>query len=176
MRVLVLGAGRNGAQGMTVRDAVTSAPILDAEWITLDMRPTVGADLVCTLGRDAIALPDDSVDFAFALQLLEHIGRQGETGEWFHFWGELYRVLTPGGRLQFECPHWNSVWCWADPTHTRAISQDVFAYLDQHSYRRGGAIPDFRPPCDFVLRSWGVEGDWCGGVLEARKPFTPYWE
>jgi hypothetical protein len=179
MRVLVLGAGRNGTKGLSVKDRITGTPILGAEWITLDALPTVGADLVCTLGRERIPLDDDSIDYAFALQLLEHIGRQGYTDEWFTgeyaFWPELYRVMAPGARLHFESPRWDSVWAWADPTHTRVISQECFTYLNQDGYRQGGAIPDFRPRCDFVLRSYGVQDAWCGGELEARKPFRPYW-
>lgn len=160
--------------------------------INLDGMPHVGAHLTATLGEDRIALPDDSVDLILATHVLEHIGRQGELDAWFQFWGEAYRVLTPGGRLQFLSPHFTSVWCWADPTHTRAISREVFLYLNQDSYRippEQTAIPDYRPPCDLVLvkahmvadsnpetKMAEPRGSHLAGVLVARKPFRPYWE
>lgn len=175
MKTLVLGAGRNGRNGLTLTDPSTGAALLGVDWVTLDALPTVGADLVCTLGRDRIPLPDASVDFVFALHVIEHIGRQGEVESWFQFWGEAYRVMVAGAILQFECPHYTSPWCWADPSHTRAICRETFLYLNQDAYRQGGAIPDFRPPCDLVLHSWEADQDWCRGTLVARKPFVPYW-
>jgi SAM-dependent methyltransferase len=160
--------------------------------VNLDGMAEVGAHLTARLGEDPIPLPDDSVDLVLAFHVLEHIGRQGELAEWFQFWGEAYRVLKPGGRLQFLSPYYTSVWCWGDPTHSRAMSEVALIYLDQNSYRipaEQTAIPDYRPPCDFQLAKWWLEpdsnpqiarreprGSHMGGVLVARKPFRPYWE
>lgn len=160
--------------------------------INLDGMAHAGAHLTATLGVDRIGLPDDSVHLILATHVLEHIGRQGELEGWFDFWGEAYRVLVPGGRLQFLSPYFTSVWCWADPTHSRAISERVFGYLDQDSYRippEMTAIPDYRPPCDFQLQRWHLIADVTNpdvqrregrshiqGTLIARKPFRPYWE
>jgi hypothetical protein len=155
----------------------------------LDDAESVHPDVLCKLGRDYIALQDDSVDIAFAMHVLEHIGRQGELAEWFLFWGDLYRVMKPGARLYFESPYHTSIWTWADPTHSRAISEYTFLYLAQQSYTVGGAIPDYRPPFDWVLEDWKLFPDTTNpdirqrepvsmirGVLRAQKPFAPYWE
>lgn len=160
--------------------------------INLDGMAHAGAHLTATLGVDPIALPSDSVDLMLATHVLEHIGRQGELEGWLQFWGEAYRVLTPGGRVQFLSPYFTSVWCWADPTHSRAINEFVFLYLNQDSYRvpaEQTAIPDYRPPCDFELQRWHLVADVTNaavqrregrshmeGALVARKPFRPYWE
>ena len=160
--------------------------------INLDGMAHVGAHLTATLGEDAIALPADSVDLIIATHVLEHIGRQGELAGWFQFWGEVYRVLKPGARLQFLSPYYTSQWCWGDPTHSRAIGEFTFLYLDQDAYRvpaEQTAIPDYRPPCDLQLARWGLVADsdeqtrmregrhsHIEGVLIARKPFRPYWE
>lgn len=173
-------------------DGTTEEVFPPIRLINLDGMATTGAHLVCRLGEDAINLPANSVDLIFAAHVLEHIGYQGELGEWFHFWGEAYRVLKPQGRLQFESPYYTSVWCWADPTHTRAISEFVFVYLNHDSYRvppEQTAIPDYRPPCDFELKVWELVADTTNpqllqregrshmrGTLVARKPFRPYWE
>ena len=159
--------------------------------INLDMNPHVQPDIVCTLGIDPIPLPDDSVDLVIALHVLEHIGSSpGDFAAWWQFWSELYRVLRPGARIQFECPYHASVWAWADPTHVRAISEFTFLYLNQDAYRHGGAIPDYRPPFDFVAQgdlqkipdhtNAGVRAmepvSFIRGALAARKPLRPYWE
>lgn len=155
----------------------------------LDADPAVKPDLVCRLGQDPIPLPDDSVHLVIAHHVLEHIGRQGETGEWFAFWEDLYRVMAPGARIQFDVPLASSVWAWADPTHCRALNEYAFLYLRQQSYRLGGSIPAYRIACDFVPIEMtrlpdGTNADvralethsYLHGVLEAQKPLRPWWE
>lgn len=182
MRVLHLGCGRKG------RDVGRSIPA-SAEVVTLDADARLEPDLVCCLGRDPIPLPDDSIDLAVAVHVLEHIGKQGETAEWFFFWEELYRVLTPDGRLELESPLYTSVWAWADPSHVRVLSPQAFVFFSQDSYRMpGSGISPFRIACDF-LPTQPFEGVADGnaavaahesishfrGVLEAQKPLRPWW-
>jgi SAM-dependent methyltransferase len=165
--------------------------VREIQMINLDMNPHVHPDILCTLGKEPIPLADDSVDFVLALHVLEHIGdHQGDKAAWFQFWAELYRVMKPNAAIQFECPYHNSVWAWADPTHVRAISEFTFLYLNQDAYRSGGAIPDYRPPFDFIAPK-ALEKipdhtnenvrqmepvSFIKGRLHARKPLKPYWE
>lgn len=175
MRVLHLGCGRKGSEGFGEEGA---------EIVTLDMEIANKPDIVCCLGKESIALPDDSVDHAIAIHVLEHIGRQGETDEWFHFWEDLYRVLKPGGELHFVSPLWTSVWCWADPQHTRALSPQSFVFFDQDSYRLpDSAISPYRIKCDFKVKKQfeGIPGQneamsSFHGILRAEKPLKPWWE
>lgn len=182
MKVLHLGCGRKG------RDLVieTTEPV---EILTLDADRRLEPDLVCRLGRDRIPLDDNSIDLAVAIQVLEHIGRQGETADWFFFWEDLYRVLAPGGRVQFESPLYSSVWAWADPSHTRALSPQAFVFFSQESYRLpASAISPYRIACDFAPVSFEGMADinpeiraqepfsHFRGVLEAQKPLRPWWQ
>lgn len=179
--VLHLGCGRKGR--------TTGLNMPTAKVTSLDADPLLEPDLVCVLGRDPIPLPDDSVDFALAVHVLEHIGIQGETERWFYFWEELYRVLKPGGSLQFESPLYNSVWAWADPQHCRALSPQALIYFDQDSYRLpGSAITPYRIKADFELGAFRgvVDGNpqvaeieqfsHFAGTLVARKPFKGWWD
>lgn len=174
MTILELGCGRMAPRPNVIR---------------LDADPRLEPDLVCTLGRDRIALPDNSVDVAYATHVLEHIGRQGETKEWFFFWEQLYRVLTPEGILVFESPLASSTWAWADPSHTRALTPESFTFLNQDAYRLpGSSISPFRIHCDFLLvgecryvrdvnptiAAREAYSHFCG-TLRARKPFWPWW-
>lgn len=181
MKVLHLGCGRVGhaikIDGMT-------------ECVTLDADPLLRPDLVCKLGAAPIAMPDNSVDLAIAIHVLEHIGIQGDTMEWFAFWEELYRVLKPDGKIQFESPLYSSVWAWSDPSHTRALSPLSFVFFSQDSYRiKTSGISPYRVKCDFTpLRfEFLKDGDpktqaidngrsHFRGVLQAKKPFRGWWE
>lgn len=182
LHVLHLGCGRKGE-----RVPFVSEPI--ARVITLDADALLKPDLVCQLGSEPIPLSDSSIDVAVAHHVLEHIGTQGESDEWFFFWEDLYRVLVPDGELRFESPLYNSVWSFADPTHSRALSPQALLYFSQDSYRfPDSAISPYRIRCDFT-----PAGPFVGvpdgnpeiatveryssfrGTLVAKKPLRPYW-
>jgi SAM-dependent methyltransferase len=169
MKILHLGAGR---VGQMLRGAD------EHDIISLDQDKRLMPDLVCCLGKDKIDLPDDSVDTAVAIRVLEHIGRQGETDEWFYFWEELYRVLKPEGRLEFLSPLWNSVWSWVDPSHTRVLAPESFIFFAQANYLvHGTPISPYRVQCDFIPKGFTTEAEGMfGGVLVANKPLKPWWE
>ena len=175
--VLHLGCGRKKDERFGHGD--------DVRIITLDADRENKPDIVCHLGRGTIPLPDNSVDQAIAIHVLEHIGRQGDTVEWFHFWEDLYRVLKPDGELHLLSPLWSSVWCWADPTHTRALSPQAFVFFSQDHYRiPGSAISPYRIHCDFeatqqfegIPGEVGPEIEHFAGILRAKKPLRPWWE
>ena len=186
VHVLHLGCGRKGRDVPLIPEPLD--PYL-SHVTTLDGDPFLEPDIVCELGVQPIPLPDDSVDIAVANHVLEHIGRQGETYEWFAFWEELYRVLVPDGELRFESPLYDSVWCYADPSHTRALSPQAFVFLAQDSYRiPGSAISPFRIRCDFVPAKpfQGVpdsnpeiaaieQFSHFRGTLKAIKPLNLWW-
>jgi SAM-dependent methyltransferase len=192
--LLHVGCGRKASA--TAAELFTQAGVMfhDADAyrvVTLDARADLGADIVATLGRDPLPLPDDSVDVVYAWHVLEHVGKQGEADEWFACWEELYRVLTPGGLLLLSAPYYDSVWAWADPTHTRAIAEHSLVFFAQRSYRiPGSMISPYRIRCDFELigtpdlpRGWDVLHDQqeprsrsLRALLTAVKPLTPWWE
>lgn len=169
MRILHLGCGRVGKN---------LPEYAGAEIVTLDADARLEPDVVCDLGWQPIPFEPDSFDVAVAIHVLEHIGRQGETAEWFDFWEDLYRVLKPGGLLRFESPLYSSVWAWADPSHTRALSPESFVFFNQDAYRiPGSSISPFRIRCDFEpIGELVVRDGNFGGALRARKPLRPWWE
>lgn len=183
MKVLHLGSGLKNGNDLKIKG------IEDLEIITLDMKEELNPDIVCKLGVDSISLPDDSVDLAVAYHLLEHIGKQGETDEWFFFFEDLYRVLKPEGILQFLCPLYSSVWAWADPSHTRALSPESFNFICQDSYRiKESAISPYRIRCDFNIIGFELIKDsnkhiqeiekysHFRGEIKAKKPLKVWWE
>lgn len=193
MHILHLGCGRKKLEAEALlRYVGLSLPAgADARVTHLDADARLGPDIVCQLGEEFIPLPDDSVDIIIAWHVLEHIGHQGVTAEWFHVWQEMYRVLVPHGWLYGESPYYSSIWAWSDPTHTRAISEHSFVFFAQDSYREPtSAISPYRVQCDF---GWlGMQNMPAGHAvitnesdsrvqslrfgLVAKKPLRPWWE
>lgn len=92
-------------------------------------------------------IPDDYFDEVHAYEVLEHIGHQGNVQEFFEHFGEIYRILKPGGHLFATCPARQSPWLWGDPSHRRVIQQETLIFLDQSQYTRQQgktAMSDFR--------------------------------
>lgn len=192
MTVLHVGCGRKRwAAAELFRYVGLSMDTTDATVLHLDADAALQPDLVCRLGVDAIPLPDDSVDVVIAWHVLEHVGRQGETREWFQCWEELYRVLKPGGMLYGESPYYSGIWAWSDPTHSRAISEHSFVFFAQDSYRIAeSAISPYRIRCDFQWASMpGMPKGFARiahptdprveslrFALIAKKPFFGWWE
>jgi SAM-dependent methyltransferase len=139
---LLLGCGNSRAKKKTFDSF---------EWqelTTLDHDPNCGADVIHDLGsREAYPFADDQFDEVHAYEVLEHIGQQGDFRKFFHDFGEIYRILKPGGHLFATCPRWDSIWAWGDPSHTRIISRASLVFLNQEQYRNQigkTAMTDFR--------------------------------
>jgi cyclopropane fatty-acyl-phospholipid synthase-like methyltransferase len=150
LQVLHLGCGRKRYAMPELAQYVGLTVNQPADVTHLDADARLNPDLVCTLGRDPIALPDNSVDVIVAWHVLEHIGKQGEIAEWFQFWEEAYRVLKPNGWIYAESPYYTGIWAWSDPTHARALSEHSFIFFAQGAYRQAGSmISPYRIACDF---------------------------
>jgi SAM-dependent methyltransferase len=107
------------------------------EWAaltTMDHDPNCGADIVHDLEELPWPLADNSFDEAHAYEVLEHLGKQGDYRSFFAHFGEIYRILKPGGLLFATVPAWNDPWAWADPSHTRIIDGRTLLFLDQQEY------------------------------------------
>lgn len=120
------------------------------EWtdlVTIDHDPNCGADILHDLEQTPWPLDDDRFDEVHAYEVLEHLGRQGDYSAFFAHFGEIYRILKPGGTVFATCPSWQSIWAWGDPSHTRIISQASIAFLNREAYEKQvGRTPmtDFR--------------------------------
>ncbi len=69
-----------------------------------------------------------------AYEVLEHLGRLGDAASFFRDFGELWRILTPGGFLCATVPSRYSQWLWGDPGHTRAILPASLVFLGRPHY------------------------------------------
>jgi SAM-dependent methyltransferase len=112
-----------------------------AGYLNVDKYPTFEPDEVCDLEVFPWPFPDSSADEIVMSHVLEHLGAQTET--FLGVMKELYRVLTPGGRLDITAPHPRSEAFLGDPTHVRVISPAVLSLFSKENNRKwklnGGA-------------------------------------
>ena len=88
--------------------------------------------------------PDSHVDEVFCSHFIEHIV------DLIPFINELWRVMKPGGVVQFVAPYYTSVWASQDPTHKRFISEQTFAYFDKE-WREANRLGHYPIVCDFKI-------------------------
>jgi SAM-dependent methyltransferase len=170
MRELLIGCGNRREKRMD--------PTKRFKWhdlTTLDHDPNCGADIVHDLEDLPWPINDDSFDECHAYCVLEHLGRQGDWRSFFAHFGEIYRILKPGGHLFAVVPSRMDKWLWGDPSHTRVIQPESLVFLSQQEYRdQVGRTPmtDFR-------HTWKGDFETVGGkdngadfyfALKAHKP------
>ena len=145
-------------------------------FIGIDVAPCEGVDLVCDLTQFPWPIPDNVVDEAFVSHYVEH------APDLMRFMDELYRILKPpgldasgnpteGGRCKIIAPYYNSMRCWQDPTHVRAISEASFLYYNA-AWRRLKGLDHYPIHCDFDFTySYMLARDWAGRP-EAEQAFA----
>jgi len=150
----------------------------ELEWdelVTIDHDPNCGADILHDLDQTPWPLDADQFDACHAYQVLEHLGAQGDVHAFFATFGEIWRVLKPGGLLYATVPSWKSVWCWGDPSHKRVINSGSVMFLNQFEYHRQvghTSMSDFRHiwQGDFEIEHADDDGDDFTFILQAMKP------
>lgn len=108
---------------------------------TLDLDPTAKPDVVWDLNRLPLPFDNDVFDEVHAIDVLEHLGRQGDWRQWFAMFDEFYRILKPSGTFQCLAPRFDSVWAMGDPGHTRIITEQQLFYLHRPAYAQVGSTP-----------------------------------
>ncbi len=91
-------------------------------WVNVDIHTHAGVDIVWNVERPW-PFPDHSVTCIYASHLLEHLV------DFWTFFREAWRVLTPGGELGLRVPHGGSSGAWVDVTHVRAWYPGSFCFL-----------------------------------------------
>ena len=130
-KILNLGCGIN-------RLTATGEPFPDGT-IHIDKNEAVKPDITHDLneglpcGPELYPLWENHFDEIHAYHLIEHIGKMGDTKEWFRFWRDCWIALKPYGRFYLIAPHWLNEDSIGDPTHTRQICRQTFVFLKTES-------------------------------------------
>jgi len=92
----------------------------------VDIVKMPGVDIVHDLWKFPWPFEDESVDEIFVSHVIEHVP------DLIKFMTEVHRILKMGGKGKIIAPYYNSVRCWQDPTHLKAISENAFLYYLRH--------------------------------------------
>ncbi|MDB5244346.1 MAG: methyltransferase protein [Parcubacteria group bacterium] len=108
-------------------------------WINLDSALLPGVTVVHDVNTLPLPFPDSSFDEILCQDIIEHIA------EYVPLLKELHRILTPGGRLRIQVPHFSSKNNFVDPTHRRMFSAFTFDFFasDSELYRSRPYYFDF---------------------------------
>jgi SAM-dependent methyltransferase len=169
-RVLIIGAGSS-----KVLRAPTPLSDIEPQITTLDMEPRHKPDVVWDLNILDWPFGDNEFHEIHAYEVLEHLGEQGNAKAFFAHFGEIYRILKPGGHLAASVPRWDSLWAFGDPSHRRVINEGSLTFLDQTQYALQvgkTAMTDFRSLWSGDFEAVGIErtGEQLYFILKAHKP------
>lgn len=116
------------------------------DFVTVDIDPDCGADVIHDLGALPYPFGDSEFDEIHAYEVLEHVGAQGDWRFFFAQFTELHRILCADGHIFISVPSLKSEWLWGDPGHTRALPLATFSWLAQAHYEQVGktAATDYR--------------------------------
>lgn len=170
LRELLIGCGANKSKQLVVEGREGWSDLT-----TLDINPDHSPDIVWDLNQIPLPFDDESFDEIHAFETLEHVGRQGDYRFWFAQWSDFWRILKPNGFFVGSVPRHDSVWAWADPSHTRVIPLDSLVFLSQRQYAEQvgkTSMSDFRNiySADFEIAWHDKHGESVRFVLQAIKP------
>lgn len=134
--------------------------------VTLDIDPECNPDVVFNLdylqaNTRKLPFPDNHFDEIHAYNVLEHIGSQGDYLGFFYEFTEYHRILKPTGTFHIIVPNFRSTWAFGDPGHTRVLTPETFAFLDQNMYNGVGktSVTDYRRLWKGDLKIIGLKED-----------------
>jgi SAM-dependent methyltransferase len=111
--------------------------------------------------------PDNSFDEVRAHHIFEHIHTEAKTRTMYEAW----RILKPGGVLDFEVPAFPSPESVQDPGHLSFWhANSLMYYEDGNRFRNAYASRCSEPVPRFKIRSKLQEGFLLKATLEAVKP------
>ena len=108
----------------------------------IDIKPGDTVDATMDLEQFPWDIESESAEEIICSHYVEH------TSDLIKFMDEVYRILKPGGRIKVIAPYYNSMRCWQDPTHKRAISEATFLYFNKQ-WRETNKLDHYGIQSDF---------------------------
>ena len=129
----------------------------------IDIKPGDTVDATMDLEQFPWDIESESVEEIICSHYVEH------TSDLIKFMDEVYRILKPGGRIKVIAPYYNSMRCWQDPTHKRAISEATFLYFNKQ-WRETNKLDHYGIQSDFdFVYGYDITAEWANRSEEARN-------
>lgn len=129
----------------------------------IDIFPGENVDAVADLTVFPWPIESNSADEIVCSHYVEH------TPDLMKFMNEVYRILKPGGKIKIVAPYYNSIRCWQDPTHLRAINEATFMYYNKQ-WRETNKLDHYPITCDFDFTyGYDMNVAWANRSEEARN-------
>lgn len=131
----------------------------------VDIAPGEGVDFVWDLEQFPWEpFKDSSVTEAHVSHYLEH------TKDFVKFMNEVWRICQHGAKVTIISPYYSSIRAWQDPTHTRAISEATFLYV-QRDWLKTNKLDHYGITCNFAVKNMVVffNDPWDKKSEEARR-------
>jgi hypothetical protein len=104
-----------------------------------------GVDFVVDLFKLPLPWKDETVEEIFGSHFFEHMPQHLRFG----FMDELYRILIPGGKIEFITPYATSKRAVQDPTHMwPPICENSYLYFNKN-WREINRLTHYQVKCDF---------------------------
>jgi predicted SAM-dependent methyltransferase len=129
----------------------------------LDIAPGEKVDAVVDLEQFPWPIESNSAEDIVCSHYVEH------TPDLMKFMNEVHRILKPGGKMKVVAPYYNSIRCWQDPTHLRAISEATFLYYNKQ-WRETNKLDHYPITADFdYTYGYDMSVIWANRSEEARN-------
>ncbi|TML02350.1 MAG: methyltransferase domain-containing protein [Actinobacteria bacterium] len=99
-------------------------------YVNLDIAALPGVDVVHDLSQLPLPFDDGQFEEVLCKDILEHL-------DYVPVLRELHRIITPGGRLIVEAPHFTSPSVYIDPTHKTAFSIETLDFFCREGHFAG---------------------------------------
>ncbi len=101
-------------------------------FMSLDVSPAVGADIVWNLEHTPLPFEANTFDVVMGTHVFEHIHNFVDLAR------DLHRIVRPGGYLISVTPYISSTDALDNPFHLRAFSEFTWGYFEEALYRSDG--------------------------------------
>ncbi|MEK7590070.1 MAG: class I SAM-dependent methyltransferase [Patescibacteria group bacterium] len=131
------------------------------ESVGMDVVKESEADIVHNVENTPWPIEDNSYDIVFTNHFLEHVDNQ------LGFFGEVSRILKPGGRLLVQVPYFRSIDAYTDITHKRFFTSRTLDYFLIESKRSG---------YHYSKSLFTKIGFWYGWPSRSRNPLVRFFK
>lgn len=111
-----------------------------------------GVHVVANLNDTFELFPSNSVNYIYSRHAFEHV--ENIIG----LMNEVYRIVTPDGKIEIIVPHFSNIFGYSDPTHVRLFGLYSMHYFVPSEFQAGSRkVPSFYSNAKFKIESIKID-------------------